>query len=361
MKTFRLALELIPRISVLLILTPILINIGSYIALLYSLPAIASKSLDLASRPILIMVSIITGVAALINPSPSLYALLIFFIALSDPRVLVSIGISTAIFALAAILMADSVRGLERLSGSSYVSIESRARSSILGFSIAIALLVGIPLLISLYIASFISAYKIQSTSPYLAPIASFLSTNPAGSIIMASILLAVFYMIARLALDVIVLYIAPSPRVAIADLSSAAKISWVRPPLGFLRGFILSSIVSPPLYYILREILAGLGLMVLESSWEMYGRIISGAIGLAIFIAIWSLLSRGFFSEERDPSLRGSIYLSVFIMVVYVASLYISSRSSAGFDGVLSPIAEYYRDIWVVLELIIRAIGASP
>lgn len=361
MRASRLALELIPRILVLLILTPILININSYTALLYSLPAIASRSLDLASRPILLIVSIITGVVAIINPSPSLYALLIFFIALSQPGILVSIGMSTAIFALAVILMADSVRGLERLSRGSYVSIESRARSSILGFSITIALLIGIPLLASLYIASFISIFKIQSTNPYLAPIASFLSTNPVGSIIIASILLAVFYMIARLALDVIVLYIAPSPRVAIADLSSAAKISWVRPPLGFLRGFILSSIVSPPLYYILREFLADLGIMVLDSSWDIYGRIISGAIGLAIFIAVWSLLSRGFFNEERDPSLRGAIYLSVFILVIYLSSLYISSRSSAGFDGLLSPITEYYRDIWVVLELIIRAIGASP
>lgn len=361
MRTSRIALELIPRIMVLLILTPILINIGGYIALLYSLPAIASRSLDLASRPIMIMVTIVTGVAAIINPSPSLYALLIFFIALSEPRILVSIGVSTAILALAAILIADSVRGLERLSRGSYVSIESRARSSILGFSITIALLVVIPLLASLYIAVFISTFKIQSASPYLAPIASFLSTNPAGSIIMASILLAVFYMIARLAIDVVVLYIAPSPRVAIADLSSAAKISWVRPPLGFLRGFILSSIVSPPLYYTLREVLADLGIVVLESSWDIYGRIISGAIGLAIFIAVWSLLSRGFFNEERDPSLRGAIYLGVFILAIYVASLYISSRSSAGFDGLLSPIVEYYRDIWVVLELIIRAIGASP
>ncbi|MEM4970501.1 MAG: hypothetical protein QXE01_04530 [Sulfolobales archaeon] len=366
MRPARVVIEILPRVSVLVILIPILLNINVYVSLLARIPLLISRgSLDLASYPMLILVSILSGLIALVFPSPSMFTLTIFFIALADPRLILSLGIHTIIIAFFIVLASDVMRNIYRGSEEALIHITQDPRSSLIGFSTLFTAIIALPLLISLLIASYIFSFKLHTQSPYLAPVASFLNNNPVGSIIMASIMLAIFYILSRYAVEISLLYAIPNPKLAISELSSVANISWIRPSLGFLRGFIVSALITPPIYYMIREILASLGTEV-GGSGDLMSSIMLTLFGLLLFALIWALVSRGLFTEEREPSIRGIIYLISIIAVIYILSLILGvslwgSGSQKSLDTLLAPITQYYRDLWVLAELIIRAIGGAP
>jgi len=162
-----------------------------------------------------------------------------------------------------------------------------------------------------------------------------------------------------------IVSYVIPSPRVALADLSRSIDLRWIKPPLSSLRGFVLSSVITPPVYYIVREALRIAGLVVPSGQEDLYSRIALGVMGLALFLAIWSILSRSMFSEEREPTPRRIAVLVLVIIsiyaVSYLAGISIGFPASPSLDSMLSPLTAYYRDAWIVAELVIRAMGVAP
>ncbi len=374
MRNSRILVEIIPRASILAILVPLLLKTASYAPLVSAVPQlILSGRLDIASIPILLIVSLISCIATLAIPSPSLYTLTIFFasmVALPEPylrsNLLTSIGLYQALAVLFVILITDVLRNHYRGSmPAPIISYEFSWRNAAKGFFVLIAAFTIIPGLVSVYIASYIFLFKLSSASPYVAPLLSFLNNNPIGLILMASILLGVFYVLARQAIEAAALYAIPSSRIALTDLSRSVDLKWVRPPLGFFRGFVLSAVITPPIYYIVREVLRIAGIAFQNEQEDLYSRAALWIIGLALFIAIWGVLSRSIFSEEREPTLK-----SIASLIIVIASLYIVSYAagislgfpaSSSLDRVLSPIATYYRDAWVVTELVVRAMGAAP
>ena len=156
-----------------------------------------------------------------------------------------------------------------------------------------------------------------------------------------------------------------PSPRVALADLSRSIDLRWIKPPLSSLRGFVLSSVITPPVYYIVREALRIAGLVVPSGQEDLYSRIALGAMGLALFLTIWSILSRSMFSEEREPTPRRIAVLALVIVSIYaisyLAGVSIGFPASPSLDNMLSPLTAYYRDAWIVAELVVRAMGVAP
>ncbi len=366
MRPTRVVIEVLPRVSILIILIPILLNIDVYVSLLARIPLLISRgSLDLASYPLLILASMLSGLASMISPSPSMFTLTIFFIALADPKLIIYLGIYTIIIAFFITLISDAVRNIYRGSEEALIYVNQNPRSSAIGFSAFFIVYIAFPLLMSLLIASYIFSFKLHTQSPYLAPITSFLNNNPAGSIVMASIILAVFYVLSRYATEISLLYAMPNPRLAVSELSSVANVSWVRPSLGFLRGFIVSALITPPIYYMIRGILAYLG-MGIEDSGDLIASIMIGLLGFVLFALIWALVSRGLFTEEREPSTRGIIYLASITAIIYVLSLILGAslwnpQSQRSLDTLLAPIAQYYRDLWIMAELIIRAVGGAP
>ncbi len=366
MRPTRAVIEILPRVSILIILVPILLNINVYVSLLAKIPLLISRgSLDLASYPLLIFVSMLSGLATIISPSPSMFTLTIFFIALADPRLIISLGIYTIIIAFSIMLASDVVRNIYRGSEEALIYINQSPRSLAIGLSAFFIVYIAFPLLMSLLIASYIFSFKLHTQSPYLAPITSFLNNNPAGSIVMVSIMLAVFYVLSRYAVEISLLYAMPNPRLAISELSSVANVSWVRPSLGFLRGFIVSAFITPPIYHMIRRILASLGVGI-EDSGDLIASIMIGLLGLVLFALIWALVSRGLFTEEREPSIRGIIYLASITAIIYVISLILgasllTSQPQRSLDTLLAPIAQYYRDLWIMAELVIRAVGGAP
>lgn len=365
---------IIPRASILAILVPLFLKTTSYASLVSAIPQlILSGRLDIASIPILLIVSLISCIATLAIPSPSLYTLTIFFasmVALPEPYVrsnlLISIGLYQALAVLFVILIADVLRNHYRGSLQPPItSYEFSRGNAAKGFFVFIAAFIAIPGLVSAYIASYIFFFKLSSASPYVAPLLSFLNGNPVGLILMASIFLGVFYVLTRQAMEVVALYAIPSSRIALEDLSRSVDLKWVRPPLGSFRGFVLSAVITPPIYYIVREVLRIAGIVFQSEQPDLYSRAALWIIGLALFIAIWGALSRSIFSEEREPTPIGIVGLVIVIASVYaisyVAGVSLGFPASSSLDRVLSPIATYYRDAWVVAELVVRAVGAAP
>jgi len=365
MKPARLVLEAVPRISVAILILPLLLNIGVYYALVARLPAlIARGSLDIASYPILVLASLATGFAALASPSPSMFTLTVFFMALADPRLLLSLGPYTLITSLLIVLISDVVRSIYRGSEEAYVGLEHRPRASATGFAALAVALAAAPALFSAIASSYIFAFKLHTQSPYLEPVASFLNSNPAGSIALASIILAAFYAIARYAVDVSIIYALPSPRLASMELSTSASATWIRPSLGFLRGFIASALITPPIYYIARGAVERLGIW--GTGGDVAAGIAQGFMGIALFAIVWAIAYRGLFTEEREPSARGIAYMASAAAIIYAVSAgighpLIGSTPQGDLDAFLAPIARYYRDLWVMAELLIRAIGGAP
>jgi len=355
----------LPRVSVAVLLLPILMNIGPYTALLSRLPAlIARGSLDIASYPILVFASLATGSAALISPSPSMFTLAVFFMALADPRLILSLGPYTLVMSLFIVLVSDVVRSIYKGSSAFSLDLEHRVGTTARGFAVLSIALVAAPALFSALASSYIFSFKLRTQSPYLEPVASFLNSNPAGSIALASIILAAFYAIARYAVEVSILYALPSPRLAAAELSTAASMTWIRPSLGFLRGFIASALMTPPIYFIVRSAIERLGAW--GSPGDLATSIAQGALGLALFALIWAIASRGLFTEEREPSARGIAYLAIAAVAIYALSAAIGyptlgSTSQGGLDALLAPAFQYYRDLWVMAELLVRAMGGAP
>lgn len=373
MRGFKILIEIIPRISILPILAPILLETINRMPLILSIPRLIIEGrLDIASIPVLLIISLITCIATLAIPYPSLYTLTIFFTSLvtapvPSPRgsLFASIGLLQIMIALFVILVSDVVRNHYRgLAARPVIDYEGDRGNTIKGSFLFLAITIAIPGLVSIYISSYIFLFKLNSASPYLSPVLSFLNNNPAGSVLLASILLGAFYMLARQAIDAIIPYMAPSPKVALTDLSRSAEMRWVRPPLGSMRGFVLSAVITPPIYYIVAEVLriAGLARNMQE---DLYSRAALWAIGMIIFIVIWSILSRSIFSEEKEPTLRGTAILIITIVGIYTVS-YIAGASlgfpaSSSLDAMLNPLIAYYRDAWIVAELVMRAIGAAP
>jgi hypothetical protein len=366
--------EIIPRISILSILLPVLLKTIEQAPFILSIPQlILGGRLDIASIPILLIVSLISCIATLVIPSPSLYTLTLFFISLvilpgslSGGNLLITVGLYQAIIVLFVILIMDVVRNHYRgVKASPVISYEASLKDLVKGFSLFLALIVAIPGFVSMYIASYIFSFKLYSVSPYLSPVISFLNSNPVGSILMASVLLGVFYMLTRQTTEAIVSYVIPSPRVALADLSRSIDLRWIKPPLSSLRGFVLSSVITPPVYYIVREALRIAGLVVPSGQEDLYSRIALGVMGLALFLAIWSILSRSMFSEEREPTPRKIAVLALVIVsiyaVSYLAGVSIGFPASPSLDNMLSPLTAYYRDAWIVAELVVRAMGVAP
>lgn len=373
MRGFRILVEIIPRSSILAILVPMILKTSSYVSLISAVPQLVlSSRLDIASIPILFMVSLISCIATLAVPSPSLYTLTIFFasmVTLPEPsprsNLLISIGLYQAIAVLFVILVMDVLRNHYKGSvPAPIVSYESSGKDIAKGSFALLAIIMIVPGLVSVYIASYIFLFKLSSASPYVSPLLSFLN-NPVGSILMASILLGVFYVLVRNAIDAIATYVMPSPRIAIADLSRSVDLRWVRPPLGSMRGFVLSAVITPPIYYIVKEVLGIAGLAIQNEQTDLYSRAALWIIGLGLFIAIWGVLSRSIFSEEREPTLKGIAGLVIVIVCVYavsyIAGISLGFPASSSLDRVLSPLAAYYRDAWIVTELVIRAMGAAP
>jgi len=363
----RIVLEILPRISVLIILTPILININLYAILITRIPLLISRgALDIASYPLLIFVSILSGLLTLVYPSPSILTLTIFFMVLADPRFVLALGIYTVIVIFFIVLISDAIRNIYRkLEGSPVVDIRSALRDTILGSLALFLVTIVSPLIVSLLVASYIFSFKLHTQSPYLAPIVSFLNNNPAGSIVMTSILLAVFYILSRYAIEISILYTMPNPRIALTELSSVANISWIKPSLGFLRGFIVSAIITPPIYYMFRGFLASLAPYPSESM-DLVRSVLFSLVGIALFAIIWSIVSRGLFTEEREPGIKGVIYLVTIIALIYTLSMTLdmspwSSQSQNSLDSFLAPVAQYYKDLWIMAELLIRAMGGAP
>jgi len=366
--------EIIPRVSILPILLPISLKTVEQAPFILSIPQlILGGRLDIASIPILLLVSLISCIATLIIPSPSLYTLTLFFTSLvilpgslSGGNLLITVGLYQAIIVLFVILVMDVVRNHYRgVKAAPIVSYEAGLKDLVKGFSLFFALIIAIPGFVSMYIASYIFSFKLYSVSPYLSPVISFLNSNPVGSILTASILLGVFYMLTRQATEAIVSYVIPSPRVALADLSRSIDLRWIKPPLSSLRGFVLSSVITPPVYYIVREALRIAGLVVPSGQEDLYSRIALGAMGLALFLTIWSILSRSMFSEEREPTPRRIAVLALVIVSIYaisyLAGVSIGFPASPSLDNMLSPLTAYYRDAWIVAELVVRAMGVAP
>jgi len=368
MRPIQTAFEILPRISVLIVILPLLININVYAALLSRVPAIIARGgLDIASYPLLIFASLVTGVAAFISPSPSMLALAIFFMALADPRLLLASGLYSLIISLSIVLLADVVRGIYKSSGGFSIELEHNIRTTIKGFTALALVMLAVPALFSALVASYIFSFKLYAQSPYVEPIASFLNSNPAGSIVLASIILAVFYVIARHAVEVSILYAIPSPRLAVAELSTVARIAWVRPSLGFLRGFIASALMTPPIYYIVRAAVEKLGVWGGSPS-DIGASIAQGGLGVALFAVVWAIASRGLFTEEREPGIRGIAYIASAAAAVYVLSVAAGypllgpgTLGSGSLDRFLAPVTQYYKDLWVMAELLIRAVGGAP
>lgn len=374
MRILKVLAEIIPRISILSILLPVLLKTIEQAPFILSIPQlILGGRLDIASIPILLIVSLISCIATLVIPSPSLYTLTLFFISLvilpgslSGGNLLITVGLYQAIIVLFVILIMDVVRNHYRgVKASPVISYEASLKDLVKGFSLFLALIVAIPGFVSMYIASYIFSFKLYSVSPYLSPVISFLNSNPVGSILMASVLLGVFYMLTRQTTEAIVSYVIPSPRVALADLSRSIDLRWIKPPLSSLRGFVLSSVITPPVYYIVREALRIAGLVVPSGQEDLYSRIALGVMGLALFLAIWSILSRSMFSEEREPTPRKIAVLALVIVsiyaVSYLAGVSIGFPASPSLDNMLSPLTAYYRDAWIVAELVVRAMGVAP
>lgn len=374
MRILKVLAEIIPRVSILSILLPVLLKTIEQAPFILSIPQlILGGRLDIASIPILLLVSLISCIATLVIPSPSLYTLTLFFISLvilpgslSGGNLLITVGLYQAIIVLFVILIMDVVRNHYRgVKASPVISYEASLKDLVKGFSLFLALIVAIPGFVSMYIASYIFSFKLYSVSPYLSPVISFLNSNPVGSILMASVLLGVFYMLTRQTTEAIVSYVIPSPRVALADLSRSIDLRWIKPPLSSLRGFVLSSVITPPVYYIVREALRIAGLVVPSGQEDLYSRIALGVMGLALFLAIWSILSRSMFSEEREPTPRKIAVLALVIVsiyaVSYLAGVSIGFPASPSLDNMLSPLTAYYRDAWIVAELVVRAMGVAP
>ncbi|MEM2203145.1 MAG: hypothetical protein QXI22_02190 [Sulfolobales archaeon] len=374
MRILKVIAEIIPRVSILPILLPISLKTVEQAPFILSIPQlILGGRLDIASIPILLLVSLISCIATLIIPSPSLYTLTLFFTSLvilpgslSGGNLLITVGLYQAIIVLFVILVMDVVRNHYRgVKAAPIVSYEAGLKDLVKGFSLFFALIIAIPGFVSMYIASYIFSFKLYSVSPYLSPVISFLNSNPVGSILTASILLGVFYMLTRQATEAIVSYVIPSPRVALADLSRSIDLRWIKPPLSSLRGFVLSSVITPPVYYIVREALRIAGLVVPSGQEDLYSRIALGAMGLALFLTIWSILSRSMFSEEREPTPRRIAVLALVIVSIYaisyLAGVSIGFPASPSLDNMLSPLTAYYRDAWIVAELVVRAMGVAP
>jgi hypothetical protein len=114
-----------------------------------------------------------------------------------------------------------------------------------------------------------------------------------------------------------------------------------------------------------IRRILASLGVGI-EDSGDLIASIMIGLLGLVLFALIWASVSRGLFTEEREPSIRGIIYLASITAIIYVISLILgasllTSQPQRSLDTLLAPIAQYYRDLWIMAELVIRAVGGAP
>lgn len=366
-------LKIIPRISILLILVPILLKTMDQAPLIQSIPRlILGGRLDIASIPILLLVSLISCVATLVIPAPSLYTLTIFFASMvtlpglsPEGNLLASIGLYQVLLVLFVILVMDVMRSHYRGAVAPVIVYEVNRRDLVKGLFLFFALVAAIPGLVSIYIASYIFLFKLHSTSPYLSPVISFLNNNPVGSIIVASILLGVFYALVRQAMEAIIHYAIPSARVALADLSGSIDLRWVKPPLNSIRGFVLSAVITPPVYYMVREILGKVFPSLQEGQADLLPRIAVFIIGVAMFIAIWSILSRSVFNEEREPTPGDMATLVLVIAGIYAIS-YLAGMppgfpASSGLDEMLGPIVAYYRDAWVVAELMARAMGVAP
>ncbi|HWQ16322.1 MAG TPA: hypothetical protein VNL13_00625 [Sulfolobales archaeon] len=374
MRILKILVEIIPRVSILSILLPISLKTAEQAPFILSIPQLVlGGRLDIASIPILLLVSLISCIATFIVPSPSLYTLTLFFTSLvilpgsfSGGNLLTTVGLYQAIFVLFVILVMDVVRNHYRGGAATpVISYEASLKDLVKGFSLFLALIIAVPCVVSIYIASYIFSFKLYSASPYLSTVISFLNSNPVGSILVASVLLGVFYMLTRQAIEAIISYVIPSPRVALTDLSRSIDLRWIKPPLSSLRGFILSSVITPPVYYIVREALRIAGLVVQSGQEDLYSRIALGVIGLAMFLAIWSILSRSMFSEEREPTPRRIAVLVLIMISIYVisylAGVSLGFPASPSLDNMLSPLTAYYRDAWIVAELVVRAMGVAP
>ncbi|MEM0472183.1 MAG: hypothetical protein QXX84_04745, partial [Sulfolobales archaeon] len=118
MRILKVLAEIIPRVSILSILLPILLKTIEQAPFILSIPQlILGGRLDIASIPILLLVSLISCIATLVIPSPSLYTLTLFFTSLvilpgslSGGNLLIAIGLYQAIIVLFVILVMDVVR-----------------------------------------------------------------------------------------------------------------------------------------------------------------------------------------------------------------------------------------------------------
>lgn len=374
MKSFRILVEIVPRVLILSILVPILLEIVNRMPLILSLPQLLTEGrIDMASLPILLIITLTTCITALILPHPSLYALTIFFISLTTPLLpsprgdlFASIGPFQVLAILFVFLVSDVVKNHynRKVVAKPVISYDCKKKDIISGSFLFLIAIIAIPGLVSAYIASYIFLFKFKSSSPYLSPILSFLNNNPVGSILLASILLGAFYVLARQAIEAMISYMISSPKIVLTDLSRSIEVRWIRPPLGSMRGFILSAVIAPPIYYMIVKVLR-IAEPTQSMQEDLYLRMALWVIGILIFIAIWSIFSKSVFSEEREPTLRGIAILIITIASIYVASYIVNTSpgfpGSSSLDDMLNPLVTYYRDAWIVAELVMRAIGAAP
>lgn len=367
-----LAITALLRIACLIALLGPLLATAQYLPYLQAVPTLIQKGgLEASSKPLLALASAASIAACLARPGPSLYTLSLFFAALADPLAVAGDpwGPVKILAGLSIVLLVDTYRSTARHGqGESLQLAWPGGRKPLVHVIVFLATILGPPLALSPYIAGFVLSLKFSTENPYMSPLASFLSYNPVGVMIVALILLSVVYMLARSLTEAVVSYAVPSPRVALIELSGSANLEGIRYPLASLRGLVLSATISPALYSLVSEALTRSGILQPDTG-DLVQRLARGAISLAIFMIMWIVFSRSMFHDSREPDLWGFLSTAALVPILYLtayfAGVWDPGRGLADLSGldvfIASSVASYYQQIWILIDLILRAAGAAP
>ncbi|MEM1611416.1 MAG: hypothetical protein QXQ57_07210 [Sulfolobales archaeon] len=333
-------------------------------------------------RSLASIVSLILGFIAflfasitVIKASPLYYAISLLMIALAKNS-LGTLASITTITGFAAMLFIDHIKTIYR--EGQFRSIKYPGRSSIWAVPSLAILLICITLsslLIAIYISKLVTAIAEPNIFASKNTTLTLLFENPLVRLGVAIVVILVFYRLIIQSFDILALYIYPSRKVSLAVLTSRQDIDmWIDAPLQTIRILVFSSLLAPPIYSVLYDVIIPSLSQYLPTLSGLYSLAARALAALAIFILL-SIAMKAVSEDLLIGNVRRVFLISIVLLVlIYGAGVLLSFRASGEIVySLLNPdlttlgrsmeriYSTYYLQFIYIFEIILKLIGVAP
>lgn len=210
-----------------------------------------------------------------------------------------------------------------------------------------------------------------QPKDSALIPLWNFMTGNVIGKSIIVGVVLAITYKLVQDVGSIISMYVVPSKSAVMEDaIEWLSKETWLEPALRYIGSFAESIIIAPPIYSIIMILIEQVTKLsnVLRANPFMLN-VINFIIALIVLFIVWRFISRIISFEPIRPSLRPILFITITIILMYLA-VYIKysviinpfSPNFTAFDSyIFDTYISFYTTLFFIVQWILILMGAAP